>query len=292
MNQLFLLFFRMSRPLQLVSIIMVFSWGTLLALAQGFSYSWSRFIISITAGLFISISIHYVNEYVDVETDRLTQRTAFSGGSGALPASKLPPSVALKGASIALVLGLLVAIIGVFNQIIPANSLVILGVAAVLGWGYSLRPISLAWRGWGELDNAFLGGVLLPIYGYSVFSNQIDWFIFSAVIPFGMLAFTNLLATTWADKWADAQVGKYTLATRYSKHKLRFLYAGVAGLAYLWVIWQSPYPPVITWASFIALPISVWGLLRYTRQTNPTPSVFAMITFLTIQLITWAIIVF
>jgi len=288
----FNVFFRMSRPKQLVSIILVFIWGTFLALARGFSFSWISFIISITAGLFVSISIHYVNEFADVETDRITNRTLYSGGSGALAEMDFHPSFALKGALVSLAIGLLIALIGVFNQSVPLHSLSILGLVTVLGWGYSLHPMALAWRGWGELDNAFLGGILLPVYAYFIFSHEVDFFILRAVLPFGMLAFTNLLATTWADKWADAQVGKFTLATQYSSQKLRVLYAVVASGAYLWVLWRSPYPPIIIWASFIAVPFSVWGLLSYTRQINPAPSVFAMMIYLFVQLITWAIMVF
>jgi 1,4-dihydroxy-2-naphthoate octaprenyltransferase len=292
MTNLVRIFFRMSRPAQLVAIILVFLWGTLLALSRGYSFSWIRFALSITAGLFISISIHFVNEYADYETDRITRRTLFSGGSGALPEANVHPSIALKGAYISLAIGSLFAFWGVFNQIMPVNSLIFLGIATILGWGYSLPPIALAWRGWGELDNAFLGGVLLPVYGYFTFSNEIDPFILRSVIPFGMLTFTNLLATTWADKWADTQVGKFTLATRHSSRSLRVLYALVAGMAYLWIIWQTAYPPQVMWASVLALPVSVWGLLRYTRQINPAPSVFAMVSFLTIQLVSWAIIIF
>lgn len=288
----FKLYFRMSRPKQLVSILMVFAWGTLLALAKGFSFSWVSFTVSIAAALFISVSIHFANEFADVETDRITRRTPFSGGSGALPNSDVDPSIAINGAFFTAVMGSLIAIFGVFNQMMPVYSLLILGMALFLGWGYSLKPLALAWRGWGEADNAFLGGVLLPIYGYFVFSSQVDFFILKAVIPFGLLAFVNLLATTWADKWADGQVGKFTLATQYPTKNLRGLYGAVIVIAYLAVIWLAPYPPSVIWTSLIAVPFSIWGFLRYTRQDDPTPSVFAMIAFLMMQLVTWATVVF
>ena len=64
-----------------------------MAVAQGFLFAWPSFLLAVSAGVLISISIHYVNEYADVETDRITQRTAFSGGSGALPESGLPPGL-------------------------------------------------------------------------------------------------------------------------------------------------------------------------------------------------------
>ena len=38
----------------------------------------------------------------------------------------------------------------------------VLSLGAFFGWMYSVRPFALAWHGWGEVDNAALGGVLLP----------------------------------------------------------------------------------------------------------------------------------
>jgi 1,4-dihydroxy-2-naphthoate octaprenyltransferase len=277
--------------MQLVAITLVYTWGVLLALSQKINFSWTLFSYAWLVAILISVSIHYVNEYADVETDRLTKRTPFSGGSGALVESDLPRTLALKGAFAFLITGILIASLGWFLHILSLSTLIVLIIATFLGWGYSLPPLALAWRGLGELDNAFLGGVLLPVYGYLVFTNQIDVFVISSVIPFGLLAFVNLLATTWADKWADAQVGKYSLATRYPAHRLRVLYALVVGAAYLFVFWLAPYPPLIMWASLLTVPISVTGFLRYTRQTNPAPSVAAMIAFLMVQLMTWPIFI-
>jgi 1,4-dihydroxy-2-naphthoate octaprenyltransferase len=202
------LYFRMARPKQILLIALVHSWGSIMAISQGYQWSSGSYLMGLGAAILISISIHYANEYADYETDKLTIRTPFSGGSGALQDLGLKRTLALHGAIYTLLLGTILAIIGVFLADIPVQGMVILIIAVFLGWGYSLKPLTLAWRGWGEVDNAFLGAILLPLYGYSVISLQVDREAIVAVLPFGLLAFVNLLSTHWADRVADQTVGK------------------------------------------------------------------------------------
>jgi len=96
---------------------------------------------------------------------------------------------------------------GFFLGLLTPVPLVVLFAGAFLGWMYSLPPLALAWRGWGELDNALLGGVALPLYAYLVQSGELDRWVILIFIPFSMLVFINLLATTWTDRDADRSVG-------------------------------------------------------------------------------------
>jgi 1,4-dihydroxy-2-naphthoate octaprenyltransferase len=154
---------------------------------------------------------------------------------------------------------------------------------------YSLPPLALAWRGWGELDNALLGGVALPLYAYLVQSGELDPWVILIFIPFGMLVFINLLATTWADRDADGAVGKFTLATRWNTIRLRRVYLAVAAGAfvYLGMFNRLLYPQPVLIASLLVIPILVWGFITYTRQHSPFPTVAAMAVYLMIQITVW-----
>jgi 1,4-dihydroxy-2-naphthoate octaprenyltransferase len=204
--------YKMSRPSQLLLIAGVFIFGNIVAMATGSSFNFYAFLLGLLAVIPASASVHYANEYADYETDRLTERTAYSGGSGALKATGLPRRLALICAWAALAIGVVVVLVGWGAGLLNEAALAILALGTFFGWMYSLPPLALAWRGWGELLNASLGGVLLPIYGYSVQTGQVDAVILFASLPFGMLAFLNLLATTWPDREVDAAVGKGTLA--------------------------------------------------------------------------------
>ena len=284
---------KMSRPSQLLAITLVYAFGCLLARANGIEYNSSFSAAGFLALIPVSISIHFANEYADYETDRLTVRTPFSGGSGALPESGLPRQIALTGAWITLALGSGVALIGWVLGRVPPISLVILALGALFGWMYSLRPLALAWNGWGELTNALLGGVVLPLYAFSVHTGWVDWKALLSFLPFGMLVFINLLATTWPDRQADAMVGKHTLATRWPVFRLRFTYVSVAGgaILFLLLLRNVVYPQLVVVSTLLVIPLLIWSTLAYTRQHSPFPTVAAMVFFLLVQLAAWWLVI-
>ena len=285
--------FRMARPLQLISIVMVYLLGLLIASATEIMINSTAAIYGLLTILPISISIHYANEFADHETDAFTRRTPFSGGSGALPDSRLPPRTALIAAWLSLIIGSVIALLGWRWGWLPSTALGILFLGTFFGWMYSMPPLKLAWRGWGELTNALLGGVVLPVYAYSIQSGQINLQIILACLPFGLLAFNNLLATQWADRSADAQVGKKSLAVLWPTRRLRLIYTLVATASFLMLLSLrgTLYPHVVVWGSLLVLPVSVWGGITYTRQQSPTPAVTAMVLMLVVQIIGWYLVI-
>lgn len=284
------LYCRMSRPDQLLLIVAVYGWGVLIALAvTDNSFSAVPIFAGLLPLILVSASIHFANEYADHETDALTVRTPYSGGSGALSDYNASPIVALKAAWTSLLIGLAIAILLIAAGALPLVVLPILVLGAFGGWMYSLRPLALAWRGLGEVTNAFLGAMLLPILGYAVVAGQVEWQIVLLVLPFTLLAFLNLLATTWPDRAADRQVGKYTLAVRWSVRRLTRLYLLVSGLAILVLLSLLDWllPELIWWLSLLILPALFWAARAYTRQRSPFPTVFVMLLFLGIQIAGW-----
>jgi 1,4-dihydroxy-2-naphthoate octaprenyltransferase len=149
--------------------------------------------------------------------------------------------------------------------------------------------MALAWRGWGELDNAALGGVVLPVYGTVVVTDSVSLWAVVAFLPFGTAVFVNLLATTWPDRVADAQVGKQTLATRWSKARLRRLYGvGLVALVISTVRgFETVLPLAVAAVTLTTLPIFGWGWSRYTTQESPAPTVAAMVCLAVGQAATW-----
>jgi 1,4-dihydroxy-2-naphthoate polyprenyltransferase len=282
-------FARMSRLSHLLLITLVYAFGCILARYHSIELDPLFSAAGLLALIPISISIHFANEYADYETDRLTLRTPFSGGSGALPESGLPRHLALTGAWITLILGSVFAIKGWSSGHITSISLFILFLGAFLGWMYSLRPLALAWKGWGELDNAVLGGLLLPLYGFTVHTGWVDGSAILTFLPFGMLVFINLLATTWADRRADAMVGKRTLATRWPVARLRLVYLMIAfgAILILLLLRNVIYPHGVVLSSLSVVPILVWSTMAYTRQHSPFPTVAAMVFILLVQMAAW-----
>ncbi len=277
----------MSRPPQLGAVSLVYLLGVLMAGGSGGSASLTTLLIGWLALLFVAASIHLANEYADAETDALTRRTFFSGGSGALAATGAPRELALRAAGFALAIGAGCALLAAIGGAFPPLALGLLILGAGLGWMYSLPPLALAWRGWGEALNALLGGMLLPLFGFTVVSGRLEAWALAGTLPLSVLVFVNLLATTWPDRGADALVGKWTLATRWAQGRLRRTYLLSAGMGVLLLLLGSGLPDPVARTSLLVLPLIAWGAASYTRVRSPFPSVAAMISLILLQILAW-----
>lgn len=282
----------MARPFIMLSVILVYAAGAIVAWATTKTLDWGVFWYGFIVLLLASMSIHYVNEYADYETDAITAATAYSGGSGVLPGGDVPRGLALWAAWVTLGAGVMLAVVGILTGIFPAVALPLLLLGAFGGWMYSLPPLKLIWNGWGEVDNALLGGMLLPLYGYTVTTGSADLWVALAFLPFALVDFLNLLATTWPDRHADVQVGKRTLATRWPVQRLRLVYIGVATVAMLLLATQvgGTLPVDVALISLLVLPLVVIGTVTYTRVESPQVSVSAMVLLLLLQMGGWLVV--
>lgn len=279
---------RASRPAQLVLVAGVYLLGAKAARALGSAVTPPQLLAGLVPLLPVAASIHYANEYADYETDMRTDRTPFSGGSGALPKSGVPRRFVLHAAIATLALGMALGS-GLWSVgWLSSSAGWLLVVGAVFGWQYSLPPLALAWRGLGELDNAALGGLVLPAYGAAVVGGPIG-LVALAAVPFALVVLCNLFATQWPDREADAAVGKDTLAVRWPATRLRIAYVGIAVAAGLALIWLHPtvIPTPVAVASLPVVPLVALGANGYTRRHVPWPTVSAMVGLATLQLVAW-----
>lgn len=275
-----------ARPSHLLLVCLVYALGAGIAAGMGAASSSpardSEFAIELLGGLAtllpFATTVHYANEYADHETDALTDRTPFSGGSGALHRTGLDRRLLAVATFAASVFGVVSAI--VMNAIVdlPVDALFVLFGSFVLGLAYSLPPVALVRRGVGEVVNALLGGFLLPMYAVAVVGEP-TVAVGLAVVPFTLVVGCNLLATHWPDREADAAVGKRTLAVRWSPVRLRTAYYALAIGAVGLVVALSEFalPRPVALAHLPALPFLVWGGVVLTRQRSPFPSVMAMV---------------
>ncbi|WP_435195843.1 prenyltransferase [Natronomonas sp. EA1] len=277
---------KLARPAQLLLILLVYALGVSIAAATGTPLD-ARVLYGALALLPTAASVHYANEYADYETDRLTERTPFSGGSGALVETGLPRSLARNATLASAGVAALAALLAV--SLLPPLALLLLVAIAVLGWGYSLPPLRFSRRGLGEVDNSLLGGLVLPVYGAAVVAGPLPLVALS-VVPFTCLVFCNLLATQWPDRAADEETGKHTLVVRWSESRIERLHglAAMVGMATLAALdLQGVYPPIVTLASLPAFGLAAWAVRRFPDD-DPLPSVAAMVALAAGQTLAWA----
>jgi len=278
-----------GRPSQVALIALVYALGVGMARTlTAPAISWRAVEVGGALLLPVVLAVHWANEYADVETDRLTERTPFSGGSGAVERTGVGRELLARAAGVAMLLGIAGAVAARLTGLVSVTALALLLTIAVAGLAYSLPPAALVRRGVGELTNAVLGGVLLPLYGVAV-AGRVTAVALLAVVPFTLLVGCNLLATHWPDREADAAVGKRTLAVRWSPRGLRRAYWLLVAVAVLLtiVLVGRVLPISVVAAQVLALPPLLWGGVVLTRQRSPFPAVSAMVVHAGASTVAW-----
>ena len=288
---------RMSRPAQLALIALVYALGVAMAFGRGAEAEAGAVAVGLVALLPTAASVHYANEYADAETDALTDRTPFSGGSGALVESGLPRSLALRAAIASGAVGVALLVAGVApvgGRMLGAVPAAVLVGILLAGWQYSVRPLRLAWNGLGEATNAALGGVALPLYGFAVVTDGVTVAAALATLPFALVVFVNLLETQWPDRRADAAVGKDTLATRWSADRLRLAYGlgtlAAAGSAVALALSGDVFPRLVALGTVLPMVGLVPGYYRFTRRETPLPAVVTMVLVAAGSTVGWGLV--
>ncbi len=273
---------RMSRPAQLALILLVYGFGVAMGVAHSDTSDFGGVLTGAAVLLPVAASVHYANEYADVQTDALTDRTPFSGGSGALVETGLSPRLAARAAAVAGGLGVVATLLWVSavggRTLAPTPVALLFGVL-ILGLQYSVGPLRLAWNGLGGVTNALLGGVALPLYGFAVVTGTVTAEAALATVPFALVVFVNLLETTWPDRHADAAVGKRTLATRVAPRTLRIAYvaASLAAGGTAIALAGSTLPRAVVIGTLVPLVGLAVGAYRFTHRETPYPAVVSMV---------------
>ncbi|MGA2395774.1 MAG: prenyltransferase [Candidatus Lustribacter sp.] len=206
-------FVRLARPAFLLGGFAGFGLGAAVARFDGRALEWSAYLWGQLIVTAFQLMVHFANDYFDQETDALTTRTAWSGGSGVLPAGALAAPVALAAARACASIGA----VAVLHAAFTGNLwLAFTGAAiGVLAWAYSAPPWRLLARGLGELDTVVVVALLVPLAGYATFARGFSAPALLATIPGLCAMFAMMLAVEMPDVRADAATGKRTLVVRW-----------------------------------------------------------------------------
>ena len=218
-------------------------------------------IIILFGAIAAHISVNTLNEYYDFKSglDLITKKTAFSGGSGALPDN---PDMAKS----VLVLGL-----------VSLAATIIIGVSLVLEHGMEIMPIGLvgvvliiAYTKW---INRFpflcliapgLGFGVLMVVGTNVVltggNSYLAWMI--ALVPF-LLVNNLLLLNQYPDIEADSTIGRNTFPIFYGIKNSNIVYAIFMLSAYSLIVYFifSETIPSLSVIALIPVLFSIYSLL-------------------------------
>ena len=259
-------------PFLVLSVVLAFL-GTCIAWYDG-AFHLGYALLAFFGLLLAHISVNVLNEYFDYRSgvDFETQRTPFSGGSGALPTGLLKPKQALW-----LGLGSLLAIIpiGIYFTITKGWLLLpLLLVAAACIVLYTPFILKMGWPEW--VPGVGLG--FLPVLGvYFIQTANYTWPVIVASVPSGILVHNLLLLNEFPDVEADRKAGRKTLPIAVGKAKASIAYSVLTVAVYLWIIGGvvAGLMPPFSLIALLTLPFAIkaiQGALKYQELTKLVPA--------------------
>ncbi|MBI3286592.1 MAG: prenyltransferase [Chloroflexi bacterium] len=227
-------FIQLSRIKFLGGVLLLYLLGAAMAWGELARLDGAILILGLGATWATQLMTHYLNEYWDWETDRVTTlqgaRTAFSGGSGVLADGLLPRSVALWAGAACTLLALTLGAVLVATLQTGPYTLALLAISLGVGYFYSSPPLRLQARGVGEAATSITVGMLVPAGAYYLQTGQFSPTLTLATLPLAFTLFAMVLGVHLPDYDADRATGKLNLVARLGPRRAARL-AGISILA-------------------------------------------------------------
>jgi 1,4-dihydroxy-2-naphthoate octaprenyltransferase len=242
-----------------------------------------------TFGLIVAhASVNIFNDYFDSRSklDTKTQRTPFSGGSGAIQSGLLSEKQALWVGIACLII---IIPIGVFFTIAVGWLLLpLLAIAIISIILYTPLILRMGYPEW----SAGLGLGVLPVLGaYFVQTGSYTMGAFLASIPSGILVHNLLLLNEFPDAEYDITVKRRTLPISIGKKNAAIFYSVLNIIVYLWIIGTviTKYMPAFTLIGLLTIPLAfkaVDGSFKYDDRSKFIPAMASnVMTVLLTQLL-------
>jgi 1,4-dihydroxy-2-naphthoate octaprenyltransferase len=224
---------------------LAYTLGAVAAVSSGGSLNRGLFWLGYLTMFGIELGTVLFNEVYDQDTDiRNRNRSPFTGGSGMVVDGRLADSAVRRAACVSFGFAGLAALITLFTSHSPDafKLLAYLVVGAGLGMGYTVPPVRLSARGWGELTVGFTHSLYLIGYGYLLQSGDLmrtEVVLLALPVFFSVLA--AILLAGLPDLGADMNVGKQTLAVRCGPQTVSILAACASLFSVAAIFFQVVY---------------------------------------------------
>ncbi|MBT7952773.1 MAG: prenyltransferase [Gammaproteobacteria bacterium] len=229
-------------------------------------------IITVFVGaLCAHISVNTFNEYLDFKSglDNITEKTPFSGGSGALPED---PQMAASVLAVAIVCIIITLILGIYFIYLRGMSLLLLltvGVSIILAYTRWLNKYPFLCL----IAPGLSFGPLFVVGSHVVLAGSYDLTNFYvSLVPF-LLISNLLLLNQYPDIEADQSIGRNHFPIAYGIKKSNLVYIGMTSLAAVIVIFGVSTSLLPETCLFCLLPMLVvipviYGITKYADDTQ------------------------
>jgi len=224
---------KLARLHFLVSGILLYTTGAVLAWANGFAISWDKFLFGYLIFFLAHLSLHFSNDYFDRESDAKSKPTALSGGSGILVSNPELASFAIRMAIALLISSWVVAVAFTLYYGYGLAFLAFSIFGGLLAWFYTAPPLKFAYRGLGEVSTMLALGLIMPGMGYYVISGTIDLWFLVLSLPLYCYGLFFILTVEAPDMEVDAMTGKRGYVVRFGRRRSAYTSLAACALASL-----------------------------------------------------------
>jgi len=263
-----------TRPAFLVLTPVCVFLGLSTAIASGTQINLSLFLLILTGAIAAHISVNTLNEYYDFKSglDLKTEKTPFSGGSGALPDN---PGIAKLVLATGLLSLLVTSLTGIYLFVEHATQLLPLGLTGIIliitytHWLNRTPLLCLVAPGLGFGVLMVVGTHVVLTGGYS----PLTWL--ASLVPF-FLVNNLLLLNQYPGMEADASAGRKTFPIVYGIAKSNIIYALFFTSAYTLIfvyifLGYIPRLSAIALAPVVLSLISMHGANKYAMRIGEQP---------------------
>ena len=186
-----------------------------LAAAVAAPLAMPAYLLGYAALFLLEAATVFLNEWFDFDSDRLNRNGGpFTGGSRVLVDGRIDRAAMRKGIGLSILgtAGALAVLVAMAPAASAGSTVVIYALLALLALAYTVPPLKLSHRGFGEVDVALThsAGVIMAGYvaqgGY--WTDSLPWLL---ALPLGLAVLPSILLAGCPDRVADQAVGKRTL---------------------------------------------------------------------------------
>lgn len=237
--------------------------GSLIAFSETGNFNLVNLIFAGLITIFILIATAFANDYSDVETDKINKNfNMFSGGSRSIADGRISKREMPIATVIVSFLAIILSVIFLLSLKGRPLILILSLTGLFIGTEYSLPPLKINYRGFGELFVVAMYSIFSIFFGYVTqngfgFDKNILYFS----VPIGIAMFLIILITEVPDLESDKLSGKKTIPTILGREASLNIYVlGVMSfyLAALILFVSSAINRFIFFGLLFSLPVGVY----------------------------------
>ena len=269
------LFLKMARPWFLLGGVLLYALGVGIARYLGTDINWQNYLVGQAWVTLLQLAAQFLDEYYDAPEDQTnTNRTIFTGGSGALGPGKLPRRVALQAALGVLAVLASLTVVMLAQGMLSPPAVLIMALAFAGAFFYATPPVRLEETGYGELTASILVAFLVPAYAYLLQTGDLHRLIPMVAFPLTCLHLAMLIAFHLPDYANDLRYERQTLLVRLGWERGMGLHNLLILSAFFLLALAVTFglPLGIAWPAFLTLPLAllqIWQMRRIAQGATP-----------------------